>query len=58
LNAVRWLAREMVRRGRPLQAGDLVLSGALGPMVPVKAGMTYEAHVSDLGNVVATFAKD
>lgn len=57
LNAVRWLAREMVLRGRPLLAGDLVLSGALGPMVPVKGGMTYEAHLSQIGNVLATFLR-
>ncbi len=57
VNAVRWLAREMVRRGRPLKAGDVVLSGALGPMVPVVPGATYEARVSGLGIVMAAFAK-
>ena len=58
INAVRWLAREMVARGRPLQAGDIVLSGALGPMVPVTAGATYEARLSGLGTVLATFARE
>ncbi|WP_034991141.1 2-keto-4-pentenoate hydratase [Beijerinckia mobilis] len=56
LNAVWWLARTMVRANRPLHAGDTVLSGALGPMVAVKFGETYEAHVDGFGSVRACFA--
>lgn len=55
LTAVTWLARELRRRGDPLRAGDLVLSGALGPVVPVSAPGVYEARIEGLGSVRAVF---
>jgi 2-keto-4-pentenoate hydratase len=55
LNALAWLARTAIATGSPLRAGDIVLSGALGPVVPVDGGAKVIAEISSLGSVTASF---
>jgi 2-keto-4-pentenoate hydratase len=56
LNALAWLARAALAVGAPLKAGEIVLSGALGPMVDVRPGMSVRAEITQLGRVEAVFA--
>lgn len=55
LEALAWLARTARELGSPLRAGDVVLSGALGPMVDVRPGDHVHAQITGLGAVHAEF---
>lgn len=55
VSALVWLAKTMAARGAPLQQGDVVLSGALGPMVTVRPGDAFDAQIQGLGSVRAVF---
>ncbi|MER6221806.1 2-keto-4-pentenoate hydratase [Streptomyces sp. 900105755] len=57
LNALAWLARTARDLGDPLRAGQVVLSGALGPMVPAPPGTRIRAEISSLGEVTAAFSE-
>lgn len=51
LRAAYWLALTMATRGQGLQQGQVILSGALGPMVPVAPGDFIRAQIGALGSV-------
>ena len=57
LAAVAWLAAAVRDHGRPLRAGEVVLSGSLGPMVPVAPGDAFVADITGVGQVSAIFAE-
>ena len=49
LTCVAWLANTMSAYGTRLAAGDIVLSGSLGPFVPAEPGTTMRVAISDIG---------
>ncbi len=51
LNAVLWLAKTMAARGRPLSENDVVLSGALGPMVAMSHGDQFECRIDGFESI-------
>jgi 2-keto-4-pentenoate hydratase len=55
LQSALWLARTMAKAGEPLRCGDVVLTGALGPVSQVSASEFYEARISGFAPVSVTF---
>lgn len=51
LAAVQWLARQARDLGEPLRAGQVILSGALGPMRPIAPGAEVHVEIDGLGTV-------
>ena len=57
LNAAAWLASTLAQRGEPLKKGDVLLAGALGPMVTMTPGDHIRAIVGGIGEVQLNYGK-
>jgi 2-oxopent-4-enoate/cis-2-oxohex-4-enoate hydratase len=55
VNAMVWLTNTLGRLGIPLKAGEVVLSGSLGPMIPVKAGDNLRVTIGGIGGCSVKF---
>jgi len=52
---VAWLVGKLADRNKGLEAGQIVMTGTLTPILPIEKGATYVAKFSTLGEVTATF---
>ena len=55
VNAVAWLANTLGRLGIPLKAGEVILSGSLAAMFPVKAGDSLRVTIGGIGGCSVRF---
>lgn len=57
LNAIAWLANTLGRLGMPFLAGEVILSGALGPMFPVEEGDEIAMRIGGIGDCRLSFGR-
>jgi 2-oxopent-4-enoate/cis-2-oxohex-4-enoate hydratase len=55
VNAVVWLTNTLGRLGIALKAGDIVLSGAMGAMVPIQKGDNLRVTIGGIGGCSVRF---
>lgn len=58
LHAAAWLARTLAALGDGLKAGDVVLTGAIAPMVSLTPGDVVRGTIGGLGSVGFTFGEE
>jgi 2-keto-4-pentenoate hydratase len=58
LNAVTWLAHTLAKAGEGLRKGDVILSGALGPMVAISPGDHVKVSIGGLGSASFKYLDD
>ena len=54
--AVAWLANTLGELGMPLRQGEIILSGALAPLIPLVPGDRLTLSMSGLGNASLSFS--
>jgi 2-oxopent-4-enoate/cis-2-oxohex-4-enoate hydratase len=54
--AVAWLANTLGRLGIPFKAGEVILSGSLGPLLPAVPGDRFDLQLSGIGRASISFA--
>lgn len=55
VNAVAWLANTLGELGVGLKAGEVILSGALSGMVPIKSGDSMSINIGGIGSASVRF---
>ncbi|MCG2581369.1 MAG: 2-oxopent-4-enoate hydratase [Marinobacter sp.] len=55
VNCVAWLANTLGEFGIPLKAGEVILSGSLVPLEPVKAGDHMSVNIGGIGSASVRF---
>lgn len=54
-NAVAWLANTLGELGMPFLAGEIILSGSQGPLIPVVSGDRLKCTIGGLGSCEVSF---
>lgn len=57
LNSVAWLANTLGRLGMPFRAGEVILSGSLGPMIRINDGDRLDVRIGGIGACSLTFVR-
>jgi 2-oxopent-4-enoate/cis-2-oxohex-4-enoate hydratase len=55
VNCVTWLANALGRHGIVLRAGEIILSGSLGALIPVAAGDVLNLSIGGIGSASIRF---
>lgn len=55
--AIAWMANKLAKRGQSIQAGEIVLSGALSGAVTISPGDQFTVELDGIGSLEAVFEK-